>query len=218
MRRLRPRSGLLLGAALLTFLSLPTAASSDVILVDDTVWGVQSVVRDTTNSQEFLRLDFTAGLIYDNVVAELGAGGTFEGWRVATLDDMTLLGSSAAIVHGSTDPVIIARAEQLRDWFCATCVDTSSTHVYARGLIADQITNPISGIGSVQLAFHMGLRLAQPNAIPPEPAEAEFRVGGYYYPDISDGSGVYLVRSVPEPTSLLLLLSGLSLFALRRRN
>jgi hypothetical protein len=77
----------------------------------------------------------------DSVLAELGPGGDFEGWAVASESDLEDLRVSAGIVHSSADPEIVAAAEQLRDWFCISgmlsCVNLSSRHEYARGLLSD---------------------------------------------------------------------------------
>lgn len=195
-------------------LLFPAAASATVIQMDDAVFGTDAIIRDVDNNRDFLRLDFTVPYAgYNDVLSELGAGGDFDGWLVATRTDMDALGLSADIVHGSTDAAMIARAEQLRDWFCFTCVNPTSTHIVARGLIADTfdyVPNP----GIEQVAFSIGRRLNS------TPNEVDFRPSGWAGGDWAN-ENIYLVRNsvsnIPEPATLALLALGLILIGLRQR-
>ena len=179
--------------------------SAVVILADDATFGTDSIIRDTDNSRDFLRLSETIPFSYDGVTAALGT--TFAGWAVATFADMSALGISAGITHGSQDPGQVAVAEQLRDWFCPSghangdCVNLSTTHEVARGLIADMNLVPPN-----QDAFSIGRRFnVTPHAV-------DFRISGFGSPS-NTSEEVYLVRdsiTVPEPTTLLLLGLGLA--------
>ena len=105
-------------------------------------------------------------------------------WRIASTEEMYLLGASAGIVHGSTDPVILAAAEQLRDWFCFECVNLSSTHEVTRGLVSDPGPS-----GEDSDAFSIGRRFNV------EPHEVDFRISGYaswYFTN----QEIYLVRDI----------------------
>lgn len=141
--------------AVLIFTTMGTA-DAEVMLKDDAIFGANSVILDTVNHKEFLPLHFTAPYSYAEVVNELIPGGQFDSWQVASAHDMNLLGASANIVYGSTDPAMVARAEQLRDWFGA--VKTSSTHVYARGLVSDFFYPASYGGLIAQKAFSIGIK------------------------------------------------------------
>jgi hypothetical protein len=185
-------------------------AFATVIRADDPLFGSDSVIRDVDNDRDYLALVFTMGYGYDGVVAELGPGGDFEGWTVASESDLEDLRVSAGIVHGSADPGIVAAAEQLRDWFCISgmlsCVDLSTTHEYARGLLSDP--GPFAG---TQSAYGIGRRFNV------TPNEADMRVSGWGWPDVTFEE-VFLKRStVPEPASLLLIAIGLAAFGAERR-
>lgn len=192
------------------------SAHAGVLQTDDTTFGVDAVIRDTSNARDFLRLDFTTAYTYAQVQSELGGGGLFGGWSIASRAQMEALGVSAGLTHGATDAASLGLAEQLRDWFCFTCVETSTTHIYARGLISDVITVDIgAGPVDVQEAFSIGRRLNV------DPNEVDFRVSGWYYTDakLSPNEGIYLTRAaVPEPGVLaLLLIVALAMTAKARR-
>ena len=165
-------------------------AIAAIIVVGDSVFGADSVLRDTTNNIEFLRLDLTMGYGYAGIVTEFGVGGDFEGWGVASETDMLTLGSSVGITDRSTDPSQVALANDLRDWFCpaGTCVVLSSTHEVAGALISD--TYFIDFVNEErQLLFSIGRRFNV------DPNEVDFRISGYD----ADGTNeeVWLVRPVP---------------------
>ncbi len=186
---------------------LSSYAQAATVVVDDANFGSGTVLRDTTNNLDYLRLDLTMGYGYNGVLAESGAGGVFEGWVVATESNMQSLGVSSGITGGSTDPAQIAIAESLRDWFCpaATCVNLSSSHEYARGLLSDAGPDFSDGEPSL-LAFSIGRRFnVQPN-------EVDFRVSGFgSYRGTNEE--IWLVRdsvsAVPVPAAAWLFGSGL---------
>lgn len=156
-----------------------------VSLTGDAVFGAGSVILDVDNHKEFLKLSFTAPYSYAEVNKEFGPGGKFEGWQVASQHDMDLLGISANIVFGSTDSAMVARTEQLRDWFGE--VKTSTTHIYARGLVSDFIY-PTTYNGLIaQKAFSIGVKYDI------SPVIVDYRISGYAGQD-SWGECIFLVR------------------------
>jgi hypothetical protein len=191
---------------------LTGAASTQaaVIVIDDPVFGTGTVLQDTGTSLDYLRLDLTMGYGYAGIEAELGPGGDFDGWMIASTNQMMSLGTSLGITNGDTSIQQLSTAAQLRDWFCPlfTCVNTSTTHVYARGLVSDLYTDGVS-----QEAFSIGERF---NVSPPE---VDFRISGFG--DVNDTSEeVFLIRStaVPLPAAFWLFGSGiLGLVIMTRR-
>ena len=122
-------------------------------------------------------------------MAESSSGPEFEGWRIASLADLDLLGASADIVHESTDSEMLERTELLRDMFCVDCVNLSTAHKYARGLISDTFVSDSDVI--FQRAFSIGRRYnATPN-------EVDFRTSGYGGQQ-ARSEEVFLDRAVPD--------------------
>jgi len=190
-------------AALLVLTLVMDPATAGVILTSDPVFG--PVIRDTTNNREYLELEPTDAYSYDGVVAELGPGGVFEGWAVASVADMDALVASAGIVHGSTDAGIIAEAEQLRDWFGE--VFDSGTAIYCRGLTSD----PSTVDPNQQTAFEIGRRTLA------DPDEAIGSAQGYGGKGLTSEE-THLVRDaaiIPEPAGLGLI--GLAILGFTKR-
>lgn len=186
------------------------AMAAPITIIDDAHFGADSVLVDTDHNLKFLRLDLTLNLGYDGVVAQLGAGGTFSGWRVATLADMLGMGGSLGLAQGSTDTTQVNTVTLLRSWFCppGTCVQTSSTHKVVRGLISDTID--LGGGRIEQEAFTIGTRYFV------DPDEVDFRVCGFS--QVDPQTGVYLVQAVPLPAAVWMLAPALcGLITIRRR-
>jgi hypothetical protein len=195
---LRPVFTQAFGAALLIgVLVAPVHAA--VAVFNDSVFGPGSVLRDSGTSLDYLRLDKTMGYGYAGIEAEFGVGGDFSGWSIASSSQMLSLGGSLGLTQGATDIAQLSMAGQVRDWFCPlfTCVNTSTTHVYARGLVSDLYTDGIQ-----HLAFTIGERF---NVSPPE---VDFRLSGFA-PVNATGEEVFLVRAVPLPAAVWLFASGL---------
>lgn len=177
-------------------------AFAAIMQADDPVFGVNAVIRDLDNKRDWLRLDFTTLFTFNEVGAQLGPGGTFEGWSIATVADLNLLGESAGIVHKSEDLAVIARAEQLRDFFCPaeTCVESTGTHIAVRGLVSDPGPTFEDGSPS-QLAFSIGRCLgATGNCQSPNDDlgkdAVDFRVSGFGGRDVA-AEEIFLVRDTP---------------------
>ncbi len=178
----------------LLLLMVTSGAQAAVSVIDDAAFGTGTVLRDA-GKLDYLRLDQTMGYGYAGIEAELGAGGVFDGWSIATTSQMLALGASVGLVHAATSIDQLSQAGQLRAWFCPyqTCVNTSSTHVYSRGLVADLFDN-----GPDRQAFSIGERF---NVSPPE---TDFRISGFGAPgDTSEE--VFLVRPVPLPGAAWLM-------------
>lgn len=203
------KKGIFRTLAVLALSLFATPGQAAVVVVSDSVFGPGSVLRDSGTSLDYLRLDKTMGYGYAGVAVELGAGGDFAGWTFASSAQMLSLGGSLGLTQGATALSQLSLAAQLRDWFCPlfTCVNTSTTHVYARGLVSDLHTD-----GVQHLAFSIGNRF---NVSPPE---VDFRISGFG-PVNATSEEVFLVRAVPLPPAVWLFGAGLlGLVGVARRN
>lgn len=70
-----------LGTALLLFATTSNAA---IISVSDSIFGADSVTRDTVSDLEWLDVTLSINRSYNDVSSQFGSGGDFEGWRYAT--------------------------------------------------------------------------------------------------------------------------------------
>ena len=86
------------------------AATVHAALVSqDSAFGTDTITVDTDTGLEWLDWDLTAGLSFDEVVVQLAAGGTYEGFRFATNDEVATLWVNAGIIDIVTEgPVDVA--------------------------------------------------------------------------------------------------------------
>lgn len=80
--------GAIKGLMTLFFLFFSVNTYSAIISVDDSVFGVNSITRDTASGIEWLDLTISQGMSYNSVLANLEIGGQFEGWRFATSNEV----------------------------------------------------------------------------------------------------------------------------------
>ena len=78
----------LLIVLVLSFASISNAA---IISIDDSVFGADSLTRDTETNLDWLDLTNTNGLSYGYVLSQLNAGGLYDGYRYATLTEVQSL-------------------------------------------------------------------------------------------------------------------------------
>ena len=72
---------IVLGASILL---LSMQVNSAIISVDDSVFGTDSVTRDSVSGLDWLDITFTVNRSVADVSGQLGVGGEFEGWWYAT--------------------------------------------------------------------------------------------------------------------------------------
>lgn len=72
-------------------------AKANLIYGTDPTFGANSLTIDTSSGEEWLNLPYTDGLTYQQVAADIGTGGTYSGFRFATVQDVLVLYQSAGI-------------------------------------------------------------------------------------------------------------------------
>ncbi|MEO0972333.1 MAG: hypothetical protein AAFX85_04500 [Pseudomonadota bacterium] len=73
------------------------------LVSQDSAFGANTITLDTDTGLEWLDWDLTIGLSFDEVVAELAAGGAYEGFRFATNDEVGTLWINAGIIDIVTE-------------------------------------------------------------------------------------------------------------------
>lgn len=79
-------------------LAVPSHAA--LLSVDDSVFGAGSVTLDTATNLEWLDMSKSYGNTRSYLQSSFGEGGTFEGWRYATADEVIALIQNAGIAIG----------------------------------------------------------------------------------------------------------------------
>ena len=179
----------ILATALLLIASLGTAQAALVALGDYTT--------DTDTGLDWLDLDLTLGMSFNQVNAELGAGGLFEGWQVATLDQAHTFLTNAGWV-GPFDSSNVSNVGFVTNFKALT---TSLTNDPAAEIGALSLLNDFAGdLGDLSLVDDQGTGITSYSLTSPiDPSIAQ------------QDTGSFLVRTsaVPVPAAAWLFLSGL---------
>jgi len=218
-----------LGALLL----LTVTARADLVEIDLYTAGDGLVTRDTSSGLDWLDLGLTTGRSYNEVLAEFGSGGDFEGWRYATVlewDAMEVKLGISGYGGGYPTEGTFNQARSVQ-----TLMGYTSYSVWDR----DETWRTI-GMLETNSANYVRYNsfTATHYFVPQYIYGYEFYYGASFYATTYDSSngpsrdnaydsrGSYLVRTstsyfpapVPEPSTLALLgLGAVGLFVVRRR-
>ena len=169
--------------------SLGTAQAALVALGDYTT--------DTDTGLDWLDLDLTLGMSFNQVNAELGTGGLFEGWQVATLDQAQTFLTNAGWI-GPFDPSNVSNVGFVADF---------------RALTTSLLDDPISGMGDSSLVNDPAADISMRFSDDPITGITSYSITTPIDLTVGQqGTGTFLVRTsvVPLPTAVWLFLSGLA--------
>jgi hypothetical protein len=185
--------------------SLVWSASSQAVLIGHTDY-----TRDTVTGLDWLDVDLTAGISYDSVLS--GTGGYIsQGWRYATGNEidalaMRYIGSPEQTFVGGVDFLqTLAMIELLGPTFQRDLSPDAQATIATLGYYNDGATDPKIGLGEFTVTL-----------LVPDPAFGvpftgrwttfdNFLASNTAAPQI----GSFLVRSVPEPPMLPLIVFGI---------
>lgn len=196
----------LIAAVLLPMLMVTQAAYATLIRDDSSGW-----TTDTESSLQWLHLDQTAGLSWGEI--ESGVGGWWsEGWRYASNDQITEFWGNADVPYQSLNQLSGLNIDAM-EWFFANAMGLTSTlpSRYVRGVSADQV------VGDPSLRYTPYVY----NAVASGTASFYLTESGRQFrsTDAAADIGHWLVRpvSVPEPSTLVLVIAGGLLLVTRKR-
>ena len=186
-------------------------ANAAIVSVDWQTGGDNLITQDTDSGLEWLDLTVTAGMSFNDVTAQLGVGGDYEGWRYATSAEVTGLwdafGGDNNYYTGSwstqNNGLFDAMAPYVGDLYCAANACTAGDGY------SYWITSDVQGTG-----YHwVSLSYDDTQSINSSTSDL---FSGSYQP-VLDSYGVYItgsalvrdISSVPVPAAAWLFGTGL---------
>lgn len=129
---------------LVLFAGLFSFSSAHAILIeaDFNSDGDGLITRDTETGLEWLDLNQTVNYSYNAMLAELGTGGKFDGFRYATVSDIDTLQQSAGLASGLfySSSAFFYRSEMAALMDLVGITDVTSPYKYSYGLTSNPFT------------------------------------------------------------------------------
>lgn len=168
------------------------SAKANLVLTNDPAFGANSLTLDTSTGLGWLNLSVSAGLSYQQVMADTQSGGNFSGFRLATAQEVLDLYASAGIpgtgYYSLSTPAIPS---------LFALVGTSGTINGHPGVLALSSTSVFPGTYCAPAIYVTGINGVEEYWV----NGGGFESGGtaygptFSYPDV----GSWLVKDVPEP-------------------
>lgn len=192
-----------------------TAARASLLEVDYLSAGDKLLTRDTVSNLEWLDLTRTLDISYTDMLAQLGPGGLYEGFRYATVADIDNLQVNAGLRPGlflSTSPVEVNITVDLLDKLGITRLPNSSGSYGSWGITG----TPFAPTTTIDDRIMRDFRISF--------AGVGMSTNQGVISDIgsSQETGSWLIRETPSPVplpgGLILFISGVALVLGFRRN
>jgi len=194
-------------ASAVTTLVLSSSVNAAIISTDWNAAGDSLITHDTVSGLNWLDLTETNNISYNAVVSQLGAGGTYDGFRVATSAEVVALWANfgvdlsfgaATYTTGFADPAIDLAAGYVGNLMSA--IDRRWNG--ALGRTSDSVVHGyVMYIGAVSDSTNGAMRSSY--------VVDRSQIIAVDQPAGSDHIGTYLVNAVPVPAAVWLFGSGL---------
>lgn len=121
-----------------------STATAQITSEDDAIFGVDSITRDAAQQLDFLDLTLSTNRSFNDVSTQFGAGGDFEGWRHATLAELSGLINATGFSPSFTPDTGFASSPAGTDYLSelVTSVGTTFTNSSLRsaaGIVSDLV-------------------------------------------------------------------------------
>ncbi|WP_282605433.1 PEP-CTERM sorting domain-containing protein [Pelagibius sp. Alg239-R121] len=193
------------------FAGLSAQGAHAAFVSEGSSFGADTITRDTDTGLQWLDLTESLGLSVDEVAAEFGAGGLYEGFSYARGSDVeTLFFTSAGITPGFQGP------SEAAVWDLANLLGITDAFFFVSfGHYLPDLSNPTAGLGSLEPLLPFGDAAA---------SRAIVDDNGFAFDQGAATVGSFLIRRdgpssvpVPEPSTAFLLIPGLAALAYGRR-
>jgi hypothetical protein len=203
-------------------------SASALLVTDNSRFGANTLIQDTNTGLSWLRLDQTVGRSFSDVASQLGSGGTYEGFRVATYAE------ASSLLFGNVAPLdgnlfwLGAQPQPLRNFLNAVQFTTlfGAPVRYGPGLTFSSVVAGWYGSGEDYSdgRCSLGPCFVQSAGVSWSLGRNGYAAGGFLDGVGTGGqsfTGTYLIAApIPEPSTYALMLAGLLAvgWAARRRS
>ncbi len=197
-------------AWLISLLLTGLSANANLIQATDPRFGLNSLTIDTTTGLGWLDVSLSAGLSYQQVLADTQPGGSFSGFRFATVQEVLNLYTSAGIPGAGYYPLSTTAITSF-----LSLIGTTGTINGQPGVLALSATSLSAGVYCAPAIYGTGKSGVEEYWV----NDGGYNSGGTAYgattsyPDL----GSWLVTNVPEPSAYALAIAGLIGFTCMRR-
>jgi hypothetical protein len=188
-------------ASIVMALSPTTIASAALLEADDPVFGPGAITRDADTGLDWLDLRQSKLRWFDDVSSQFGDGGDFEGFRYATAAELNVLFYSSAGISGPRNNSCPGE-EAVRDLMALVGETHGEFGFSASGALYD---DTLDGVDPTVAGYAV---LVKGNVMgfdcPSTGSSTGSRITPDEGPGIASSRNSWLVRTIPEPSTLLL--------------